>query len=162
MKEVEANVHGSRRNHGSNVHISKGRRATVSRIPMKPLYDTVSDAASQMTDESHGDSTTLSVPVQMPESSGFTWAKKGKQDSAATRLYPPPNSRSQKLSAFDPSGVLHAGDIMESSMQDDDEFLRKPHTFKHSIHRKHGHHERPDSFDLTDQVLSAVSILPLI
>lgn len=153
-EEVEANVHGSHRNYGSNAHISKGRRATVSRISMKPLYDTVSDAASQMTDESQGDSTVLSVPVQMPESSGFAWAKKGKQDSAATRLYPPPNSRSQKLSAFDPSGVLHSGNTFESNMQDNDEFLRRTHTFQHSIHRKHGHHERPDSFDLSDQELS--------
>lgn len=122
---------------------------------MKPLYDTVSDAASQMTDESQGDSTVLSVPVQMPESSGFAWAKKGKQDSAVTRLYPPPNSRSQKLSAFDPSAVLHSGDTLESKMQDNDEFLRR------TQHRKHGHHERPDSFDLSDQEQSAVSILPL-
>ncbi|MCD7456895.1 Cyclin-dependent kinase 12 [Datura stramonium] len=150
-EEVEANVHGSRRNYGSNAQISKGRRATISRISMKPVYDTVSEA-SQMSDESQGDSTILSVPVQMPESSGFAWAKKGKQDSAATRLYPPPNSRSQKLSAFGPSGVPHAGDTLDSNMQDNDDFLRT-HTFK-NIHRKHGHHERPDSFDLSDQELS--------
>ncbi|XP_060192637.1 protein IMPAIRED IN BABA-INDUCED STERILITY 1-like isoform X2 [Lycium barbarum] len=151
-EEVEANGHGSHRNHGSNAYISKGRRATVSRISMKPLNDTVSET-SQMTDESQGDSTILSVPVQMPESSGFAWAKKGKQDSAATRLYPPPNSRSQKLSAFDPSGVLHAGITFDSNMQDNDDFLRRTHTFKHSNHRKHGHHERPDSFDSSDPEL---------
>ncbi|XP_059293921.1 protein IMPAIRED IN BABA-INDUCED STERILITY 1-like isoform X1 [Lycium ferocissimum] len=151
-EEVEANGHGSHRNHGSNAYISKGRRATVSRISMKPLNDTVSET-SQMTHESQGDSTILSVPVQMPESSGFAWAKKGKQDSTATRLYPPPNSRSQKLSAFDPSGVLHAGVTFDSNMQDNDDFLRRTHTFKHSNHRKHGHHERPDSFDSSEQEL---------
>ncbi|KAK4346621.1 hypothetical protein RND71_032960 [Anisodus tanguticus] len=160
-EEVEANVHGSHRNYGSNAHISKGRRATISRISMKPLSDTISET-SQMTDESQGDSTILSVPVQMPESSGFAWVKKGKQDSAATRLYPPPNSRSQKLSVFDPSGVLHAGDTFDSNMQDNDDFIRRTHTFKHhSIHRKHGHHELPDSFDSSDQELSTVSVLPL-
>ncbi|KAJ8546036.1 hypothetical protein K7X08_018619 [Anisodus acutangulus] len=131
-EEVDANVHGSHRNYGSNAHISKGRRATISRISMKPLSDTISET-SQMTDESQG-----------------------KQDSAATRLYPPPNSRSQKLSVFDPSGVLHAGDTFDSNMQDNDDFIRRTHTFKHhSIHRKHGHHELPDSFDSSDQELSA-------
>ncbi|XP_009768588.1 protein IMPAIRED IN BABA-INDUCED STERILITY 1 isoform X2 [Nicotiana tabacum] len=149
-EEVEANVHGSRRNHGGSVHISKGRRATVSRISMKPLYDTVSEA-SQMTDESQGDSTILSVPVQMPESSGFAWAKKGKLDSSTTRLYPPANSTSQKLSAVDPSGVLHTEDTWDSNMQDNYELLNRAHTFKHSIHRQHGHHERSDSFDSSDQ-----------
>ncbi|CAN4079414.1 unnamed protein product [Withania somnifera] len=151
---VETNVHGSRRNYGSNAHISKGRRATVSRISMKPLYDTVSEAASQMTDESQVDSTVLSVPVQMPESSGFAWARKGKQDSAATRLYPPPNSRSQKLSAFNPSGVLHARDTFDSNMQDNDDFFRRTHTFKDSNHRKLGDHGHPDLLDSSDQELS--------
>ncbi|KAM3286493.1 protein IMPAIRED IN BABA-INDUCED STERILITY 1 [Capsicum chacoense] len=153
-EEIEANMHGSHGNYGSNPQISKGRRATVSRIAMKPLYDTVSEA-SHMTDESQGDSTILSVPVQMPESSGFAWVKKGKQDSAATRLHRPPNSRSQKSSAFDPSGVLHAGDSLDSNIEDNDDFLRRAHTFKHSINTKHLHHERPDSFDLCDQDLSA-------
>lgn len=160
LKEVEANVHGSRRNHGGSVHISKGRRATVSRISMKPLYDTVSEV-SQMTDESQGDSTILSVSVQMPESSGFAWAKKGKLDSSTTRLYPPANSTSQKLSTVDPSGVLHAEDTWDSNMQDNYELLSRAHTVKHSIHRQHGHHERSDSFDSSDQEPSVVSILPL-
>ncbi|XP_009597660.1 protein IMPAIRED IN BABA-INDUCED STERILITY 1-like [Nicotiana tomentosiformis] len=152
-EEAEANIHNGRRNNGGSGPISKGKGATVARISMKPSYDTVSEA-SQTTGDSQGESI-RSVPAQMTASSGVTWAKKRKQDSAATRPHPQDNSRSQKLIAFDLSNVLHAADTSDLNMQDSYDFSSRINTearghnndATHSIGRQYTHESQELSED---------------
>ncbi|XP_009768104.1 protein IMPAIRED IN BABA-INDUCED STERILITY 1-like isoform X2 [Nicotiana sylvestris] len=156
-KESEVNIHNGRRNNGDSGHISKGKGATVARISMKPSYDTVSEV-SQTTEESQGESI-RSVPAQMAASSGVTWAKKRKQDSAATRPHPQANSRSQKLIAFDLSNVLHAADTSDLNMQGSYDFSSRINTedrghnndATHSIGRQYTHESQELSEDYNDK-----------
>ncbi|CAH9071102.1 unnamed protein product [Cuscuta epithymum] len=76
IEDFDSSIHSSRRSNGSSNHYSRG--ATVTRVPLKTPYDTVSEAASQTTEISQGDSI-HSVPVHMI-SSYSGWPKSKKQD----------------------------------------------------------------------------------
>ncbi|KAL3525900.1 hypothetical protein ACH5RR_014272 [Cinchona calisaya] len=114
-EEVDPITQFTRRNNG----VSKGKGATVSRMSLKPS-DTVSEA-SQMTEESQDDSI-RSVPIDMPGSSNFAWAKRQKQDAPRKIIYGNANMRNQRLSSFDPSSIMQSETIPESEGKEEDDF----------------------------------------
>ncbi|XP_059670388.1 protein IMPAIRED IN BABA-INDUCED STERILITY 1-like [Cornus florida] len=157
---MEASTQFARRNNGSNAHLPKG--ATDGRATMTGSYDTVSEA-SQLTELSQGNSI-HSVPIQVSASSGFAWAKGWKGDAASTRLYGQANSRSQNMSELEPSSILHAKDMLDSTGQENEEFLNRVHSdlrgcdsfeiANHAMRRQLNQLDRPESFDASDLYLS--------
>ncbi|KAL3526553.1 hypothetical protein ACH5RR_011209 [Cinchona calisaya] len=131
-EEVDGNTQVTRRYNGGS---SKGKGTTVSRMSLKPS-DTLSEA-SQMTEESQGDDSIRSVPIDMPASSNFAWAKRRKQDASRKILYAHANLRNQKLSTYDPSSVLQVEAIMESDGQENDDFVRGSDEIAMRSVRKH-------------------------
>lgn len=135
-EEVDPSALATRRNNGG----SKSKGATVSRMSLKPS-DTVSEA-SQMTEESHDDSI-RSVPIDMPASSNFAWAKRRKQDPSR-KIYSNASFRNQRLSAFDPSIVLQEEATLESEEQDNDDFSSR------AMQKQRIRPHRLDSFESSD------------
>ncbi|XP_027073545.2 protein IMPAIRED IN BABA-INDUCED STERILITY 1 [Coffea arabica] len=144
-EEVDPITQATRRNNSS----SKGKGATVSWMSLKPS-DTVSEA-SQMTEESHDDSI-RSVPIEMPASSNFAWAKRRKQD-ASRKIYGNANMRTQKPSAFDHSSVLQVEAIFESEEQEYDDFSSRAgadEIAKRAMQKQRMRPHRLDSFESSD------------
>ncbi|XP_071914674.1 protein IMPAIRED IN BABA-INDUCED STERILITY 1-like [Coffea arabica] len=144
-EEVDPITQATRRNNNG----SKGKGATVSWMSLKPS-DTVSEA-SQMTEESHDDSI-RSVPIEMPASSNFAWAKRRKQD-ASRKIYGNANMRTQKPSAFDHSSVLQVEAIFESEEQEYDDLSSRAgadEIAKRAMQKQRMRPHRPDSFESSD------------
>ncbi|KAL3629405.1 hypothetical protein CASFOL_026627 [Castilleja foliolosa] len=112
-------------------------------------FDTKSEA-SQMTQESNRTSV-RSVPVEMTESSGFTWAKRqNQQDNVFTRLHNQPISRSQRSYVVDPSSILSVNDVFGSDGQENNGPSGRVCSFESAKRRGMVQSLRPDSFDSYD------------
>lgn len=141
MEEEEVRPQVSRRNNNNINNNSNGRKTRsgmmAPRASSKQSFDTRSDvsAASNTTQDSL--TSTKSVPVQMPASAGFVWAKRQKQLDVFTRLHNGNASRSQK--SLDPSPILHA----EYAIDEPD---AQPAADK-AARRDRSHLNRPGSFD---------------
>ncbi|CAH9118695.1 unnamed protein product [Cuscuta epithymum] len=98
MQEMEANIPFSRRNHvGGGSRATKG--ATVSRVSLKPSYDTKSEVSQATTDLSQAE-TAVSAPLEMSSSS--KGGKNKKQDYAGPRTHTNnANSKGLKCNVLD-------------------------------------------------------------
>ncbi|KAL2516045.1 Protein kinase superfamily protein [Forsythia ovata] len=121
----------------------------------KPSTDGTEEAASHVKNASQGDDTYLG-PLQVSGSSGFAWARRRMNDSSVRS-----RSRSSSRSLiFEPSGVLHSRNNLESRVEENNEVVNghcadsKGHdsceAFKHSMLKQWSQLERPDSFDASD------------
>ncbi|KAL5741310.1 hypothetical protein ACOSP7_028042 [Xanthoceras sorbifolium] len=100
-EELQDNGNFAGRNNSTQMY--KGRGSSMSRDPMKPSFDSISEmsqqtSSSQATSASRGYSV-VTAPGQVSASSGFAWAK-GQNDDAVTTL----SSRSQ-VSGMDSSNL---------------------------------------------------------
>ncbi|CAI9109759.1 OLC1v1009654C1 [Oldenlandia corymbosa var. corymbosa] len=152
-EELEANIQVARRSNAGGNAILKGKGATVSRMSLKPS-DTVSEA-SQMTEQSNDDSI-RSVPIDMPTSSNFLWARKRKQD-ASRKIYSNATSRSHKLTSHDPPSLLQVDTTWDSEGQEADDFsnrtlndVRDTDENARAMHKQRLRPQRLETFDSAD------------
>jgi len=96
-EEMQDSAQLDDRKNKSNAHIPKGRDGFGRREPLKPSFDTMSET-SRLMNGSLGD-TTVSRPTEVSTSSGFTWAKRRKENAASTIS----DGSKSKISALDPS-----------------------------------------------------------
>lgn len=149
-EEIEAKVQLARRNNRGSGNSYKRRNGMVPRIPSKQSFDTKSDLsqASNMTQDSI--TSTKSVPVQMPASSGFTWDKRQKQLDVFTRLHNHSALRSQK--SLDPSPTMNAYELESDSQEIDDSpsMVNGVEAAKRPTRRERAQLQWPGSFDSSD------------
>jgi hypothetical protein len=98
MQETQDHAQLAHRNNVSDAHIPKQRSSVFVRgETLKPSLDTMSET-SQVMNPSQGDSG-YSGPADVAASSGFTWAKRRKEDVVSTIS----DGSKSKISALDPS-----------------------------------------------------------
>ncbi|XP_062151128.1 protein IMPAIRED IN BABA-INDUCED STERILITY 1-like isoform X3 [Alnus glutinosa] len=143
-EETQDHAQLAQRSNGSDAHIPKRRGVFVRGEALKPSLDTMSET-SQMINPSQGDSG-YSGPAQVSGSTGFTWAKRRKEDATSTIS----DGSKSKISALDPYFAKSSyvtkkeNDLLCRAVANSIE------SAKFAMKRQQRHLDRPDSFDSSE------------
>ncbi|KAF6145598.1 hypothetical protein GIB67_037631 [Kingdonia uniflora] len=152
-EKLQTNSQLIRKINGGNVHVpDENNDPRLSEKPPKLLVDAVQET-SHSRNASQGD-IPFSGPLHVMASSGFSWAKRRKEDIKFVRFHSRSSSRGHVSTALDPPSVKYSSS--ETKCQENGELLGETRTesqdndsheiAKHATRRQRNQCERPDSF----------------
>lgn len=141
MQETQDHTQLALRNNVSDAHIPKRRSSVFVRgETLKPSLDTMSET-SRVMNPSQGDSG-YSGPAEVAASSGFTWAKRRKEDVVSTIS----DGSKSKISALDPSFAKSSYTTKKENHLLCRAVANSVESAKHAMKKQQRRLHRPDSF----------------
>ncbi|KAF6168529.1 hypothetical protein GIB67_015076 [Kingdonia uniflora] len=158
-EKLQTNSQHIRKINGGNVHVlDENNDSRLSEKPPKLLVDAVQET-SHSRNASQGN-IPFSGPLHVMASSGFSWAKKCKEDIESVRFPSRSSSRGHVSTALDPPSVRYLRNSSEIKCQENGELLGETRTesqdndsheiVKHATRRQWNQCECPDSFDASN------------
>ncbi|KAF6152169.1 hypothetical protein GIB67_028083 [Kingdonia uniflora] len=158
-EKLQTNSQRIRKINGGNVHVpDENNDPRLSEKPPKLLVDALQET-SHSRNASQGD-IPFSGPLHVMASSGFSWAKRRKEDIESVRFHSRSSSRGHASTALDPPSVRYSRNSSETKCQENGELLGETRTesqdndsheiAKHATRRQQNQCEHPDSFDASN------------